>query len=236
MLNIDKKAQEFWQNGYLLIDDFFDAQLMDKYQQRILMHFGDDPDFSHNKEFLQKSNTDVIPWFPQLEGLQEFDIAEQDQRLIKLTEAILGHGWSSLYSMVMFSKKGSNGQAWHQDCPPEDKSQFNLNRLVYTMDIDHNTGGQILVMPGTHLGGAISIGDINEDFAEQVVLTPKKGTLVLIHGHLWHRVLPVNHLHRVSTNYRCRPANTPDDITDTCVYRNMRYAFSSNQVIEDRTV
>ena len=236
MLNIDKKAQEFWQNGYLLIDDFFDAQLMDKYQQRILMHFGDDPDFSHNKEFLQKSNTDVIPWFPQLEGLQEFDIAEQDPRLIKLTEAILGHGWSSLYSMVMFSKKGSNGQAWHQDCPPEDKSQFNLNRLVYTMDIDHNTGGQILVMPGTHLGGAISIGDINEDFAEQVVLTPKKGTLVLIHGHLWHRVLPVNHLHRVSTNYRCRPANTPDDITDTCVYRNMRYAFSSNQVIEDRTV
>ena len=48
MLNIDKKAQEFWHNGYLSIDDFFDAQLMDKYQQRILMHFGDDPDFSQS--------------------------------------------------------------------------------------------------------------------------------------------------------------------------------------------
>ena len=236
MINIDNNAQEFWQHGYLSIDNFFNAQLMDKYQQSILTHFGDDPDFAHNEEFLQKSNTDVIPWFPQLDGLQDFDIAEQDQRLINLTKAILGPGWKSLSSMIMFSKKGSNGQAWHQDCPPEDKSQFNLNRLVYTMDIDHNTGGQVVVMPGTHNGGAISIGTINEDFAEQVILTPKKGTLMLIHGHLWHRVLPINNLHRVSTNYRCCPANTPDNITDTCVYRNMRYAFSSNQVIEDRTV
>ena len=125
MINIDNKAQEFWQHGYLSIDNFFDAQLMDKYQQSILMHFGDDPDFAHNEEFLQKSNTDVIPWFPQLDGLHDFDIAEQDQRLINLTKAILGPDWNSLPSMIMFSKKGSNGQAWHQDC----HQKINLNSI-----------------------------------------------------------------------------------------------------------
>ena len=30
------------------------------------------------------------------------------------------------------------------------------------------------------------------------------------------------------------PANTPDDVTDVCVYRNMRYRFSTKTVLEDR--
>ena len=233
-MDIATLANTFWHQGYLAIDGFFDDRLMDRYQGHIERHFGDDPEFVHNPEFLERSNTDVIPWFPQLDGIDAFDTAEQDPRLLALTDAILGAGWSSLYSMVMFSKKGSNGQAWHQDCPPEDKSQFNLNRLVYTMDIDQCSGGKLLVMPGSHKGGAISVGDGSEDFAGQVVLSPQKGTLVLIHGHAWHRVLPVMGVSRVSTNYRCCPADTPADITDTCVYRNMRYQFSSNSIIEER--
>jgi len=233
-MDIDTLANTFWQQGYLAIDGFFADRMMNSYQGHIERHFGDDPEFVHNPEFLERSNTDVIPWFPQLDGIDAFDTAEQDPRLLALTDAILGAGWSSLYSMVMFSKKGSNGQAWHQDCPPEDKSQFNLNRLVYTMDIDQRSGGKLLVMPGSHKGGAISVGDGNEDFAGQVVLSPQKGTLILIHGHAWHRVLPVMGVSRVSTNYRCCPADTPAAITDICVYRNMRYQFSSNRIIEER--
>jgi ectoine hydroxylase-related dioxygenase (phytanoyl-CoA dioxygenase family) len=102
------------------------------------------------------------------------------------------------------------------------------------MDIDANTGGQVLVMPGTHKLGAISVGDINEDFTEQITLSPKKGTVILIHGHLWHRVLPATGSHRASTNYRCCPAGVAADITDICVYRNMRYQFSSSSLIEER--
>jgi len=233
-VNIQSLATEFWQQGYISIDNFFDGKLMDKYQALILKHFGDNPEFVHNQEFLKKSNTDVIPWFPQLEGISAFDIAKNDKSLVALTEAILGEGWSTLYSMVMFSKKNSKGQAWHQDCPPEDKSQFNLNRLVYTMDIDDSLGGKTLLMPGTHKGGAITVGDINEDFPEQVVLSPKKGTLVMLHGHTWHRVLPVSGDYRVSTNYRCCPAGTAENITDVCVYRNMRYDFPTSSVIEER--
>lgn len=233
-MNLTALANEFWQQGYLSIDDFFDEELMDVYQGHILQHFGNHSHFGHNAEFLEKSNTDVIPWFPQQEGCHAFNIAEEDQRLIELTNTILGAGWSSLYSMVMYSHQGSNGQAWHQDCPPEDSSQFNLNRLVYSMDIDRRIGGETVVIPGSHRGGSITVGNINEDFPEQVVLSPKKGTLVLIHGHLWHRVLPVTGPYRFSANYRCCPANTPEDITDICVYRNMRYQFSTQKVLEER--
>lgn len=235
-MNDKALANQFWQQGYLVLDSFFEDRLMDTYQSQIVEHFGHDPQYCHNEEFLKKSDTDVIPWFPQMEGKDDFNKVEMDARLIAITQAILGDGWSSLYSMVMFSKQGSKGQAWHQDCPPEDKSVFNLNRLVYTMDIDDNIGGQTIVVPGSHKNGVITIGDINEEMSEQVILTPKKGTLVLLHGHTWHRVLPVQGEYRVSTNYRCCPAGTPGDVTDICVYRNMRYHFPTNSVIEDRTL
>lgn len=235
-MNIKILAEQFWLNGYLVLDNFFDDKLMDDYQALIIKHFEENPEFIHNEEFLDKSKTDVIPWFPQMEGVNQFDIVDNDTRLNNLTQAILGNGWSNLYSMVMFSKGGSKGQAWHQDCPPEDKSKFNLNRLVYTMDIDNTIGGKTIVVPGSHRGGEISVGETDEDLPDQVILTPKKGTLILLHGHTWHRVLPVNGKYRVSTNYRCCPANTPSNITDICVYRNMRYNFSNNVMIEDRTL
>lgn len=233
-MNHERLAKEFWRNGFLVIEGFFPEQLMDHYNQLILDYFGEEPDFYHNEEFLTRAQTEVIPWFPQREGVHEFDIVENNSQLRRLTEEILGPGWVSHYSMVMFSRRNSKGQAWHQDCPPDDPSIFNMNRLVYTHDIEPEMGGQTLIVPGSHRRGILTIGDVAEDFADQVVLAPKKGTLVLLHGHTWHRVLPVTGKYRVSTNYRCGPKNTTEGITDICVYRNMRYQFSTNSVVEER--
>jgi len=41
---------------------------------------------------------------------------------------------------------------------------------------------------------------------------------------------------RASINYRSAAAGTPEGITDVCVYRNMRYRFSTASVIEERAV
>lgn len=224
----------FWRQGYLVLEDFFAAQAMDSLQSLILGHYGLNPEYEHEAAFLSKSATQVIPWFPQRSGEQAFDEIEHSNDMRTLTKAILGKGWKSLYCMTMFSKKGTKGQAWHQDCPPDDPQQFNLNRLVYTMDINEQVGGELLVMPGSHRLGKLPAGEVNEDFSEQIILTPKKGTLVIIHGHTWHRVLPIKGAYRLSTNYRAVPQNTPEDITDICVYRNMLYQFSTSKVLEER--
>jgi ectoine hydroxylase len=224
----------FERDGYLVIEDFFDAELMAGLGQLIRGYFGDNPDYVHNDAFLDKAQTDVIPWFPQNEGVKAFDAIDVDPRLQKLTTAILGDGWASQYCMVMFSKQGTNGQAWHQDCPPDSPNVFNLNRLVYTSDITDEIGGQTVVVPGSYRRGLLPIGDPAGDFEDQVVLRPKKGTLVLLHGHTWHRVLPITGAYRSSINYRAAPAGTPDDVTDVCVYRNMRYQFSTSKVVEER--
>ena len=227
-------ADEFWRKGYLVIPGFFDSGLMDEYNQLALDHFGEHPQHFHNEEFLSKAATEVIPWFPQSEGVAAFDRIETDERLQSLTHAILGDGWKSQYCMVMYSAPESKGQAWHQDCACENPRRFNLNRLVYTHDIPPESGGQVLVMPGSHLRGEITAGDGHEDLPEQMAFSPGKGTLMLVHGHTWHRVLPVKGNCRISTNYRAAGANTPEDITDVCVYRNMRYKFSTSEVVQER--
>jgi len=241
-MTMDKLSKNFWRNGYLLVDDFFDTGLMDCMDREIERHFGEAPQFRHEDEFLNRSRTEVIPWFPQNPDLPEhapaaaepFNLLERDHRLGELTSALLGEKWTTLYSMVMFSGKGTTGQAWHQDCPPENTSCFNLNRLAYTRDLTAKIGGQTVVLPGSHRRGELPAGEPHEDLPGQVVLTPRKGTLVMLHGHTWHRVLPITGGVRFSTNYRSCPNNTPADITDICVYRNMRYRFSTAEIIAER--
>lgn len=234
-MNISELRKAFVRDGYVIIENFFDDALMGHLDGLIRTYYGDNPDFWHNDEFLTKAKTEVVPWFPQREGVSDFDVIENDQRLLELSEAILGADWQVQYCMVMFSKQGTAGQAWHQDCPPDDPKQHNMNRLVYTSDITDKIGGQTVVIPGSHKRGLLSYGDPVGEFEDQVILRPKKGTLVLLHGHTWHRVLPIKGSYRFSTNYRSAPKGTPDDITDVCVYRNMRYRFSTSSVVEERT-
>ena len=236
MINTAELLSNFERDGYLVIENFFDDKLMVTLDRLILEHYGDEPEFLHNDEFLGKAQTDVIPWFPRNEGVAAFKTIEEDSRLDELTSAILGDGWASQYCMVMFSKRGTTGQAWHQDCSPDRPDVFNLNRLVYTRDITDEIGGQTVVVPGSYREGLLPTGEPLGKLGNQVVLRPKKGTLILLHGHTWHRVLPITGAHRFSINYRSAPSGTPHDVTDDCVYRNMRYRFSTSEVIEERII
>lgn len=233
-MNIERLMDDFWTHGYLALDNFFDDRLMDRLDGLIRAYYGENPDFRHQEEFLDRAKTEVIPWFPQQEGVQDFDVIDTHPGLARLTQSILGTHWEQLYCMVMFSKKGTNGQAWHQDCAPEDPAAFNLNRLVYTRDITADIGGETVLVPGSHRRGLLPAGDPHGEFPGQVVLRPRKGTLVLLHGHCWHRVLPIRGDYRFSANYRAAPQGQTAAITDVCIYRNMRYRFSTSSVVEER--
>lgn len=234
-MNTQHAAEEFWKNGYLVIENVFENELMDRLHAHIMDHFAKADSSMLTDEFAKASKCEIVPWFPQRDGgPADFDEIDQNHLLSELTNAILGPKWNNLYSMVMFSAKGTKGQAWHQDCPPENRSRFNLNRLIYTRDIVPEIGGQVMVVPGTHRDQELPAGNPDDDLSGQVLLQPKKGTLVLLHGHTWHRVLPVTGGHRVSTNYRAGPSEVEADITDICVYRNMRYQFSTQSILESR--
>ena len=230
----EKIASEFWEKGYIIFEDFFEAGLMDDYNDTILQHYGLNPGWEHTNEFISKSAVEVIPWFPYREGQGGFDGIDKDPEFNRITDAILKEGWDNLYCMMMYSKGGSKGQAWHQDCPPDDPKKYNLNRLVYTHDITEHTGGEIVIMPEAHKAGILPFGKPHEDIEGQLVFRPKKGTVIFLHGHCFHRVMPVKS-DRISTNFRAVPKGTPEDITDICVYRNMMYKFSTSEVLVERS-
>lgn len=234
MENYQQAAAQFWKDGYLIMENFFSDKVMDEANEMILQHYGLNPKWEHTDEFISKSAVEVIPWFPYRESNTKLDTIDKDEKMNAITSAILKEGWQNLYCMTMFSKQGSKGQAWHQDCAPENKAMYNLNRLVYTHDINTTTGGELVIYPQTHKAGILPAGIPDADIEGQMVYAPKKGTLIFVHGHCWHRVKPVKSTYRISTNFRTVPLGVPEDITDICVYRNMRYKFSTSEIIENR--
>jgi ectoine hydroxylase len=233
IMDYNKLKEDFWEKGFIIIENFFDEDLMNDYHKIIVEHYGLNPNWQHTDEFVKKSAVEVIPWFPYRENKPYFDGIDCDKNFNEITTILIGEKWKNLYCMMMFSSAGSKGQAWHQDCPPENNSQYNLNRLVYTKDITDDTGGEIVIMPKSHKAGALPAGIPHEDLNGQLVFKPKKGTVIFLHGHCFHRVMPVKQ-DRISSNFRAVPNGTADDITDICVYRNMRYKFSTSEIIEER--
>ena len=227
-------VKQFWEEGYLHIPGFFDSDQMDQFNDICLKHYGLDPKWEHTDEFIERSNCEIVVWFPLNDEVNEFKEIDKNPNFAEITTQILGEGWKDLYCMSMFSKKGTKGQAWHQDCTPEDPDQFNLNRLVYTHDITDEIGGEVMVVPGSHKRGIIPVGDPEGDFEGQIKLVPKKGDAVFLHGHTWHRVLDVRGKYRVSTNYRAMSKHVPDSITDYAIYRNIIYHFPTKSVTEER--
>jgi len=232
-MDLEEIYNHFWNEGYVVLENFFDDDLMDAYNKKIKNHYQSHQDWVHDEEFISKSSAEVIPWFPYRDGEGGFDGIDKQQDFNLVTDKILADRWQNLYCMMMFSKAGSKGQSWHQDCPPDNPLAFNLNRLVYTHDITEETGGAIVVMPQSHKAGILPVGRPNSDLEGQIVFVPKKGTVIFLHGHCFHRVMPVK-ADRISTNFRAVPEGTPEDITDICVYRNMKYRFSTAEVVEER--
>lgn len=163
---------------------------------------------------------DVIAWDPVREGHPAFAPLMEDSSLREATEAVIGDDFHTSTSLVMFSVGRGRGQAWHQDCPSDDSGLFNLNRLLYTQDVGEENGC-IVVVPGSHKAGRIPPGGHQEPIDGEVRLSPKAGTLVLLHGHVYHRVTP-NHTDqpRLSVNLRAYPHGVSEDVTCIGVYRN----------------
>ena len=62
-MDFKKIRDTFWDQGYVIFEKFFDDSLMDLYNDKILEHFGVNPDWEHTDEFISKSAVEVIHGF-----------------------------------------------------------------------------------------------------------------------------------------------------------------------------
>jgi ectoine hydroxylase-related dioxygenase (phytanoyl-CoA dioxygenase family) len=186
-----------------------------------------------------KFECDVLVWGPIAENNAEFLALQANARLNDVTTIVVGEDYTkSASGLVMFSVGGGRGQAWHQDCPspepgaPESRA-FNLNRLFYTDNVTLDDGA-IVFVPGSHRMGRIPPGGHQDPIAGERALEPTAGTLVLLHGHVYHRVTPnLNMKPRTSINLRAYPKGTPTTVTCIGIYRNGSVNFCESNKQHD---
>ncbi|MCX5661093.1 MAG: phytanoyl-CoA dioxygenase family protein [Planctomycetota bacterium] len=249
----DALAERFESQGFVVLEDFFSLAELRTCREATALRFpalasdaaepaGDDvaataasSDADAPKDDLASTECEVIAWGPVEEKVAAFVALAGDARLAEATRAAMPGGFVPMYSLAMFSPPRSKGQSWHQDCAPTPgkAKHHNVNRLIYLWDVDERTGGEVVLVPGTHRGQVLPPGGLQDDIEGQVVLRPRAGTLVFVHGQTFHRVKPVRRA-RVSVNLRVRPPEAPEDVTDVAVYRNMKYRFSTKEVLERR--
>ncbi len=218
--------EQFDERGYVVIEGFLADHEIDQLNESLDVKYAQWQ--TEARQVAEKSDhdeCDVLAWDPVLEGHPVFCELAASERLRLATAAVLGEDFHTQTSLIMFSIPHGRGQAWHQDCPPEEVGLFNLNRLLYPSDSNLENGA-IVVVPGSHKQGVIPPGGTQDSISGEVVLTPRAGTLVLLHGHVYHRVTPnLTDKPRNSVNFRALPAGVPDWVTCVAVYRNGRTRF-----------
>lgn len=65
LMEFGNLAEQFWEQGFVFVEPFFQPDEMDRLCNLIFKKLGESPNFMHDAEFLKKSKADVIPWFPQ---------------------------------------------------------------------------------------------------------------------------------------------------------------------------
>lgn len=220
------RRQEFEESGYLLIEDFLTSEECRRLKDALDAKYAEWRDEARQVHALGDAFAcDVLAWDPVLEGHPVFTDFASHAGLAEITRVVLGDDFGTQTSLVMFSIPGGRGQAWHQDCPPEETGLFNLNRLLYPEDATLERGA-IVIVPGSHRFGPIPPGEHQESLDGELVLTPRAGTLILLHGHVYHRVTPnLTDLPRNSVNFRALPPGVPDWVTCIAVYRDGRARF-----------
>lgn len=227
--------RQFAEHGVVVIADFLDHEQLALLRREVDAHYGPLVRERFGIDAVSRAgiemDCEVIVWDPVGEQVEPFLALATEPRLATLTRDLIG-AFSAPGSLVMWSVGGGKGQAWHQDSPPGAPSRFNLNRLFYLQDTEFDDGA-VVVVPGSHRTGRISPGPPQEPIPGEVVLTPRAGTLVFLHGHTYHRVTPnVSRRPRVSVNLRAYPAGVPREVTRIGIYRNVAYDFQAGKQIE----
>ena len=159
------------------------------------------------------------------------------ERMLDIVAELIGPRIILFHSKLMMkSARDGSFTPWHQDwsywkgaC----REPVQVNCML-SLDAAAVDNGCIRFVPGSHRQGELPAGDPHGELPGQVVLAPRAGTLLLLHGHCYHKVLRVTERPRISVNLRALAPGTPRSITDLGVYRNMVYRFSTREVVRQR--
>jgi ectoine hydroxylase len=225
-------ARRFWNDGYVAIDGFFSRDVAAANHAWLAGPGADAPvwtDATKSKSIETDLDISIVLCDALSAPIRRI---HADERFRALTGAILGADYSDLYAMLMRFKGPGAGGPWHQDCSSEIGAPYCMNRLIYPHDAGAAVGGSLVVVPGSHKLGRIPPGEPHGSMTGERVITPRAGTVVLMHASTFHRVSAVHStVPRFSINLRAAPAGTSPAVTNVAVYRNVLCLFDQDREI-----
>jgi ectoine hydroxylase len=222
--------KDFHKTGAAILPSFFSADELAPIIAAVDEHWKQsDKNAVVHKDF-ERFETYPMSWNPVTEKHPAFLSLLNHPDLDAATRAVLGSDYVQEVDLVMYTAKGM-GQAWHQDCPPENLKKFTVNRLIYVRDVDPAAGALVYV-PGSHLMGRIPAGGNQDPIAGEMHVTPKAGTLAFLNSLCFHRVT-ANQLDtpRVSINFRVRPPGVEAGYDKVAAFRGGEYDFAKQKAL-----
>lgn len=218
--------EQFERDGVVVLEGFFSRDELREVNALLDEHWRvHSPAARDNRPGFEQYKCEVLAWDPVAQNVEAFRALRDHPGLADASRQIMGGAFNHLASLVMFTLPGGVGQAWHQDCRGGDPGAYNVNRLIYTRDVDERSG-MVVCVPGSHRLGDIPPGDAQGEMPGELRLCPSAGTVVFLHGRCFHRVTPNRtDQPRISVNMRVTPPGAGAEVTRFGVYRNGVYDF-----------
>ena len=181
--------ETFNRDGYILIEDALSLEEVQTYKDRIDEVASRKPDYQPGDYFYLENIVEHDPLFTDL---------IDHPRHVGFAYDIFGE-LLKLHQTQIFLRPpaGTQNNQWHPDgaravpygvFSPQLPLQIKIG--YWLTDLPHEKMGNLVVLPGSHRQQYMDHYDTHDSVPGEVILTPKAGTLEIMHSSIWHRVEP----------------------------------------------
>ncbi len=186
MNNDEKRCLD--RDGFLALENFAEPKLLKALSQRIdelFIALGE----RAGAEFKQEPQTDRLANLIDYDEIFRQAIAEP--KLLACVEHILG----SAYKLGSLNARSARAHSdWVQPLHCDmgalpDENGYSVCNIIWMLDDFTTENGATRCVPGSHLSGKLpqeSLADPVAAHPEEILLTGKAGTVVVMNAHLWH--------------------------------------------------
>jgi ectoine hydroxylase-related dioxygenase (phytanoyl-CoA dioxygenase family) len=184
----EQEKQNLDQLGYLVLQDFMDADLLDSLRKRVEELLAEEGDQA-GVEFKQEPQSRRLANLVNKGSIFERVIAMP--RILECVSRVLGPEFK-LSSLNMRSADPHSDwvQPLHADVGAiADKKGYWVCNTVWMLDDFTNENGAIRVVPGSHRWGKLpqqALQDASAVHPDEILVTGQVGTVVVMNAHAWH--------------------------------------------------
>lgn len=202
------RAMELAATGYTALDDFMGAEMLERMRSRVEELFLEEGAHA-GSEFLTEENARRLANL--VDKGEVFRDALERREILDLVASVLGSEFKlSSLNVRSANPQSASVQPFHVDMGmlPDEKG-FAVCNCVWMLDDFTAENGALRAIPGSHRWAGKPQDSLSDPYAphpEEVLVTGRAGTVVVMNAHLWHggTANQTDHERRALHSFFCR--------------------------------